>query len=226
MFRPWLVAGSAVALAVSVAASAQAQFPRGMRFPASLQDVFMLRNEAVRKELNVNDEQQAVLASLAAKLQQDAFEIISGLQDLTPEEQKEAMADVMKMVAEKGKEVKQQVDGILDKTQIERFKELSLQSRGAQALEDDEMVAALEITDEQKKQLAGIREDGMQAVQEAFQKLRGGGSDQGDIRKKIMEMRNRLSDKALTVLTPEQREQFEKMKGAKFDFPAGRGFPF
>ena len=226
MFRPWLVAGSAVALIVSMAASAQAQFPRGMRFPASLQDVFMLRNEAVQKELNVNDEQQAVLASLATKLQQDAIEIISGLQDLTPEEQKEAMADVMKMVADKAKEVKQQVDGILDKTQIERLKELSLQSRGAQALEDDEMVAALEITDEQKKQLADIREDGMQAVQETFQKLRGGGGDQGDIRKKITEMRNQLSDKALTVLTPEQREQFEKMKGAKFDFPAGRGFPF
>ena len=45
------------------------------------------------------------------------------------------------------------------------------------------------------------------------------------MRQKIMAMRKELGDKALAVLTPEQREQFDKMKGAKFDFPPQRG-PF
>jgi hypothetical protein len=226
MFRPWWLAGSAVALVVCMASPALAQFPRGLRFPASLQNVFMLRSDAVRKELGVNDEQQALLADLATKLQQDAFEIISGLQDLTPKEQKEMMAEVIKMVADKGKEVQAKVDEILNDSQTERLKQLSLQSRGAQALEDDEVVAALAISDEQKQKLANIREEGNQAMQEAFQKLRGGGGDQGDIRKKMTELRNKLSEKALAVLTPDQLKQFEKMKGKKFDFPPGRGFPF
>jgi hypothetical protein len=35
-----------------------------------------------------------------------------------------------------------------------------------------------------------------------------------------------MGDKALAVLTDAQREQLEKMKGAKFDFPRQRGFGF
>jgi Spy/CpxP family protein refolding chaperone len=148
------------------------------------------------------------------------------LQDLTPQEQKEMMPEVIKMIADKGKDAQGQVDGILDDSQTERLKELSLQSRGAQALEDDEVAAALNISDEQKEKLTEVREEGSQALQEAFQKLRGGGGDQGDIRKKMSELRNNLSEKALAILTPDQRKQFEKMKGTKFDFPPGRGFPF
>jgi len=226
MFRPQLLAVSALVLVVSMASSAQAQFPRGMRFPASLQNVFMLRNDAVRKELGVNDEQQALLADLGRQLQQDAFEVLSGLQDLTPEEQEEVMPEVIEMIAERGTAAQGKVDEILDDSQTARLKELSLQSRGAQALEDDEIVAALKITDEQKEKLAEVREEGSQALQEAFQKLRGGGGDQGDIRKKMTELRNKLSDKGLAVLTPDQRQQFEKMKGVKFDFPPRRGFSF
>ncbi len=226
MFRPRLLAGSALALVVCMASPALAQFPRGLRFPASLQNVFLLRGDAVRKELGVNDEQQALLAELAKKLQQDAFEVLSGLQDLTPEEQQEVMPEVIEMIAERGTAAQGKVDEILDDSQTARLKELSLQSRGAQALEDDEIVAALKITDEQKETLAEVREEGSQALQEAFQKLRSGGGDQGDIRKKMAEMRNKLSDKGLAVLTPDQRQQFEKMQGAKFDFPPRRGFSF
>ena len=40
---------------------------------------------------------------------------------------------------------------------------------------------------------------------------------------------DRLSEKALAVLTDEQREKLKKMKGAEFKFPqqrGGRGLPF
>jgi hypothetical protein len=225
MFRPGILAGLALALVVVTASSAEAQL-RGLRFPASLQNVFLLRGEEVQKELGVNDEQKALLSDLAMQLQQDAFEIFSGLQDLTPDEQKEAMKDVMKMIGEKGKEAQAKVEGILDKTQIARLKELSLQSRGAQALEDEEVIAALKISDDQKEKLADIREQGNEAIQKVFQKLREGGGDQGDIRKKITEFRKELSDKALAILTPDQVSAFEKMKGAEFKFPPNRGFPF
>ena len=102
-----------------------------MRFPPSLQNIFMLRSEAVQKELGLSDEQKKAVAAIAGQLQQEAMEIISGLQDLTPEEQKEHMPELMKMVGEKGKEMQEKVDKILDAKQAARMKELSLQSRGA-----------------------------------------------------------------------------------------------
>jgi Spy/CpxP family protein refolding chaperone len=117
---------------------------------------------------------------------------------------------------------------MLDDKQKARLKELSLQSRGATALEDDEVIAALKITDEQKKKLADIREEGNKLIEEAMQALRGGGGggDAGEARRKLGAMRKELTDKALAVLTPEQAKQLEKLKGAKFDFPPQRGFGF
>jgi hypothetical protein len=224
MFRPSFLA--ALGLVLLMTSSASAQF-RGMRFPPSLQNIFMLRGEAVQKELGVSDEQKKTLSELAAQLQAEAMEIISGLQDLSPEEQKEHMPELMKMVAEKGKDIQEKVDKVLDQKQLARMKELSLQNRGAAALEDDEVAAALKISDDQKTKLAAVREEGNKKMEEAMQALRGGGGggDAGDIRQKMMNMRKELGDKALAVLSPEQREQFEKMKGAKFTFPPQRG-PF
>ena len=49
-----------------MAAPAEAQFKlRGLQLPASLQNVFLLRGDAVQKELNLNDEQKTTLTDLA-----------------------------------------------------------------------------------------------------------------------------------------------------------------
>lgn len=228
MFRPLLTTAAALALAVSMTASAEAQFNmRNLRFPASLQNVFMIGGEEVQTELGLSEEQKTKAADLGLQLRQEAFEIMSGLQDLTPEEQKEAMGDVMNMIAEKGKEVEGRLDELLDDKQAVRLKELSLQSRGAQALEDEELVAALKITDDQKKKLTEIRETGMDALQEAFGKLREAGGDQGDLRAKMQKLREELNEQGLAVLTPEQRKQLDTMKGKAFSFPPRRGgLPF
>ena len=227
MSRRSYLAGSALALTVLMMSSAHAQFNlRGLRFPASLQNVFLLRGEGVQNELKLSDKQKGALSELATQLQQDALEIFSGLQDLSPAEQKEQMPEVMKMIETKGKEIQEKVDKILDSPQIERLKQLSLQSRGPTALEDEEVIAALKISDDQKKKLSGIREEGNKALQDAIETLRGGGGDAGQMREKIGKMRKDLGDKALSVLTPAQREQFDKMKGAEFKFPQRGGFPF
>jgi hypothetical protein len=229
MFRTTLLASAALVLAALVASPAQAQLNlRGLKFPAALQNVQLLSSEAVQKELTLNDDQKKEIADLATQLRQDAIEIFSGLQDLNPEEQKEQMPEIIKMIGEKGKEVQTKVDKVLDAKQVARMKELSIQSRGATALEDEEIVAALKIDDAQQKKLAELREEGNAAMQEAIEGLRAGGGDQGEIRKKIGELRKSLSEKALAALTPAQREQFDKLKGAEFKFPqgGGRGFPF
>lgn len=229
MIRRFLFAGATLALLLTLAPRAEAQLNlRGLKFPASLQNVFLLRGGEVQKELKLNDEQKEKLQALSTQLQQEAFEILSGLQDLTQDEQKEMMPEVLQMISDKGEEIKEKVDNILEDEQEARLVELSLQARGAQALEDDEVAAALKLGDDQKKKLEEIREEGNAAMQEAFQKLRADGGDQGDIREKMSKLRDELSEKAFAILTPEQREQFDKMKGAEFKFPPrrGGGLPF
>ncbi len=224
MIRHILAAGIALALLLTFAPAAEAQLNlRGLRFPPSLQNVFLLRGDAVQDELKLDDEQKQQLQEVALQLQQEAFEIFSGLQDLTPEEQQEQMPEVMKMIEDRGQETQAKVDKILKEEQKSRLKELSLQARGTQSLEDEEIAEALELTDEQKKKLAEIREEGTAAMQEAIGELRSGGSGQGEIREKMEKLREELTKQAETVLTDAQRELFNKMKGAEFKFPQNRG---
>jgi Spy/CpxP family protein refolding chaperone len=228
MVRTRVLTLSALLLALALTSSASAQFNlRGMKFPASLQNVFMLGGDAVQKELSISEEQKKSLSELSDQLRADALEIFSSLQDLTPEEQKEHMPELMKMIGEKGSAMQEKIDKMLDAKQKARLKELSLQNRGATALEDDELVAALKITDEQKQKLADVREEGNKLIEQAMQALRGGGGggDAGEARRKLGAMRKELTDKAMAVLTPEQLKEFDKLKGAKFDFPPQRG-PF
>ncbi len=227
MVRTRVLFSVALLLAVGMASTASAQFNlRGLKFPASLQNVFMLGGEAVQKELAITDEQKKGLSELSDQLRSEALEIFSSLQDLTPEEQKEHMPELMKMISEKGSAMQEKIEKLLDAKQQARLKQLSLQSRGAGALEDDEVMKALKITDDQKKQLAEIREEGNKVAEEAMQALRSGGGDAGEMRRKIGAMRTKLTEKALAVLTPEQRAEFDKLKGTKFDFPPQRGFGF
>jgi hypothetical protein len=227
MFRASFLAGCTLGLALLMTSSASAQF-RGLKFPPAVQNIMLLRNDAVKKELNINDDQTKSLDDVATQMQSDALEIFSGLQDLSPEEREKEMPSLMKMMAEKGKELQAKVDKILDAKQLTRMKELSLQQRGAAALEDDEVVEALKLTDEQKKKLNAIREELADKQQEIIKALTaGGGGDGGQIREKVQALQKELTEKALAVLTPEQTKAFDKLKGAKFDLPRGRGgLPF
>ncbi len=224
MFRPWLLAAAVLALALSMSSSASAQFGRGFRIPVSAQNLMMLRNEAVQKELELSADQTKSVGELATKMQSDAMEIMSGLQDLSEEERKEELPNVMKMITARGKELQEKVDKVLDAKQLTRLKQLSIQRRNMGALEDEEVLAVLKLSDDQKQKLLAIR-DGAATRQDEIIKeaIAAGGGDRQAIRGKIEAMQKELGQKALDILTAEQREQFEQLKGAKFDFPPQRG---
>ncbi len=224
MIRFTLLAGSALALVLLVASGASAQFGRGFRIPPVVSDLMMMSSQPVQQELKLSDEQAKKINAIATQMRQDAMEIISGLQDLTPEEREEELPNVMEMVSDSAKELQTQVDEILDEQQTARMNELSLQRRGIDALDDERVIEALKVTDDQKKQLADIR-DAAGAKQEDIIK-EGLGGDRDEMREKIQALQKETGDKALAVLTTEQRDAFEKLKGAKFDFPRQRGFGF
>jgi len=229
MVRLSVFFGAALALAMAMPTTASAQLGKGFQIPPAVRNIFLLRTEQVQKELKLTDEQNSQIDDLAIQLQSDALELFSALQDLSEEERKKELQNLMKKFAEKGKELQAKVDKFLDAKQNGRMKELSLQQRDAEALADDDVIKELKITDEQKKKLQDIRDEAARQLEEALKPLLGGGGgggDLGDIRTKMEAMRKELSEKALAVLTTEQRAKFEKMKGEKFDFPSGGGLGF
>jgi hypothetical protein len=219
MLRHALLVGSMFGLLVlSTASSAQAQFGRGFNIPPSVQNLFMLRDQAVQKELALDEGQTKGINELAAQMQAEAMEVMSGLQDLTPEEQKQELPSIMKMVGEKGKEIQEKVDKVLNEKQRVRVKELSIQRRGVEALQDDEVIEALKLSDEQKQKLTAIRDEIADKQQAIF---KDAGGDRQQMREKFLALRKEAGESAMAILTSDQREQFDKMKGPKFDFPQG-----
>jgi len=229
MVRLSVFVGAVLALALGMATPASAQLGKGFQIPQAVRNIFMLRTEQVQKELKLTDEQNTQIDDLAIQLQSDALELFSSLQDLSDEERKTELPNLMKKFAEKGKELQAKVDKFLNAEQNARMKELSLQQRDAEALGDEDVIAALKLTEDQKKKLREIQDEAARQVEEALKPLLGGGGgggDLGDIRTKMENMKKELSEKALAVLTTEQKATFEKMKGPKFDFPKGGGFGF
>ena len=220
MLRHAILIGSMFGLLVlSIASPAQAQFGRGFNIPPSVQNLFMLRDPAVQKELVLDEPQTKDINELAAQMQAEAMEVMSGLQDLTQEEQKQELPSIMKMVAEKGKEIQEKVDKVLSEKQLGRVKELSLQRRGVEALQDDEIIDALKLSDDQKQKLTAIRDEMGDKQQALFKDAAGG--DRQQMREKFLAMRKEAGESAMAILTSAQRDQFDKMKGPKFDFPQG-----
>jgi hypothetical protein len=222
MTRIRLLACAALALVLFCSSEARAQFGRGFRIPPVVQDLMLMSSEPVQKEIGLSADQSKAINTIATQMRTDAMEIMSGLQDLTPEEREEELPNVMKMVTEKAVDLQKKVDEILDDKQTTRMGELSLQRRGVEALGDEKVIGALKLTDDQKKQLATVQDEAGAKQEEIIKN--GLGGDRDAMREKIQALQKETGDKALAVLTTEQRDSFEKMKGAKFDFPRQRGF--
>jgi hypothetical protein len=222
MTRIRLLACAALALVLFGSSEARAQFGRGFRIPPVVQDLMLMSSEPVQKELGLSADQAKAINTIATQMRTDAMEIMSGLQDLTPEEREQELPNVMKMVTEKAVDLQKKVDEILDDKQATRMGELSLQRRGVEALGDTKVVDALKLTDDQKKQLVTIQDEAGAKQEEIIKE--GLGGDRNALREKIQTLQKETGDKALAVLTDAQRDSFEKMKGAKFEFPRQRGF--
>jgi hypothetical protein len=165
----------------------------------------VLELSQVQDELKLSDDQKVEARKAGESLQG----LFAGLQNLSQEERQQKMQEIQA----KTRAAIEQVSKVLSKEQNERLDQIVLQARGAGALSDEKVAADLKITDAQRQKLQEIQ-------QQTMQQFRDAQGDQG----KIAEIRKTSREQSLAALTEEQRQQFEKMQGAKIDLPANFGF--
>lgn len=197
---------------------ASAQRPGGGRGGAGFGGgpAALLTNEAVQKELNIADAQREKLREVVREMREGGGQR-GDFQNLTQEERQKRIAEIQ----ERAKKMEEKVNAILDEKQKERLEQLRIQRDGAAALLRADVAEKVGLAADQKEKIQKIQQD-----------LRGGGQNFRDLsnedrQKAFAEMRERREKAAaeiLGVLTADQKEKFEKLKGAKFDFPQeGRG---
>lgn len=199
--------------------------------------------EAVQKELEVSDEQLASLKTIrdeATSQMRGQFEGFRGLRDLPEEERKTKLDELRKSAEENAKKMQEKLAEIEKKAldvllppQRDRLEQISIQVRGISALQDEEVAKKLGISEEQKSKMTTIRDESRKKMEGLF--ARGEGAERPsreEFQKRMEEAqaaRKTTESDTLNVLTDDQKAQFEKMKGEKFEMPqgafGGRGGP-
>lgn len=177
----------------------------------------------VQKELGLSDDQKKQLTEIAEKNRPD-FGTTSREEfaKLSDDEQAKRRAEMSKKFEESAAKALEQTAKVLDAKQNERFGQLRLQRDGARALGQKEVGEKLGLSKEQHDKIGKIQEDARSAGRGAFGGG-GGGSpeDRAAAMKKFQEAQEKQTTDLLAVLTSEQKSAWEKMQGAKFEFPRG-----
>jgi hypothetical protein len=187
----------------------------------------LLANEQVQKEIELLPEQLADFTKLREEVGTKMREQFAGIRDLSDDERRKKFEEMRPEMEKTQKELAEKMKGILLPHQNDRLRELFVQAAGARALEDDGIAAELKLSDDQRKRITEVREKQREKFGALFQN-RGEGNDE-DRRKQFETLREEGTKLTLDVLSSEQRDQFEKMKGEKVDFElnqfGGRGGP-
>jgi len=190
-----------VVLALTVPALAQQGRGRGMGFgmgPGQL-----LTNKSVQEELKMTEDQVTKAKEFGDK-QREAMKGLFG-QDVTPEERKEKMAELNKQAEQFAKDT-------LKEDQTKRLKQIQLQVGGVMSPQAQQ---ELGVSDDQKEKFREIGTQMREQMKELFSG--GGGFNDPETQKKVAALRKESSEKAIGVLTAEQKKKWEELTGKPFE---------
>jgi RNA polymerase sigma factor (sigma-70 family) len=193
----------------------------------ALLDPGLLRLERVQKELKLSEKQLDRLK----KVHEEAQEKYKADLDKLREEARDLdrLARVQwklqqvrgKMVLAEQARLLKELPEMLKDDQLQRLKELSLQNRGVGAFRLADVVKALKLTAEQRKQIAAIADKAIKEINKPTHSGTGGGG-YITLNEKSMRAREKVLDAALKevvvdVLTAEQQKAWKELRGKPFD---------
>lgn len=195
----------------------------GLGFGGGNSVVTLAANEAVQKELGVDQKAAAKLESIADECRTAIGEEIriaggGGFQNLSDDERQKLFAKTREVAAKVTEKFEPRVKESLTADQFKRLQEITIQAAGPDALSDPRVAKELSLSDEQTKKIGEIRGDYRQKARALFDD--GAGQD---ARAKMRELREEEGKKVTEVLTAEQQEKFTALKGKSFDLSQIRG---
>jgi hypothetical protein len=209
----------ALAMAIMLSGLAQAQ-QRG-RLSRFFGDNFsvgvsLLSIEKVQGELKLSSEQIGTATKVGEKLSLDRRALY---EDLSREERRERGDELRIKAAEISYAAVMQIAETMDDTQKKRWREITLQVRGAAALAEERMAKRMELTEEQVKKLNDLTAKQREKMRESFRQSQGQDLSREERIEQFRAMVEETNKQRLAVLTDEQRAKFKEQQGEKFELP-------
>jgi Spy/CpxP family protein refolding chaperone len=198
-----------VGLLVSLAVAQQRPFGGG---GAGGGTAMLLNNEGVQKELKLTDDQIAQVKKVSQEVREKFKGEFEKMKDVDKAQRGEKGAELFKKVND---ETNKSLASVLKPEQAKRLHQIQLQIGGSEALTEPDVEKALKLTDDQKDKIKTIREDARKDMAEL---RKDGFKDKGgEAFKKMAAVRKETVDKAMAVLTPEQKKIWQELTGAPFE---------
>jgi hypothetical protein len=178
--------------------------------------LMLLANEKVQEELALEADQKEQLGKLRDEMMTPPGDF--NFREASDEERQK----FMEQMAERTRTAIKKMEEILIPPQLDRLHEIQIQQQGASSLMVGFVAEKLQLSADQKESLKKIAEEGQNKMREQMQGMFAGGFDEGSrekMREAMEKFRKEQDDSLLAVLTPDQKESFEKMKGEAFDLP-------
>jgi Spy/CpxP family protein refolding chaperone len=187
-------------------------------------NTLVLSNEALQEEVKITADQKTKFKPVAdkqAELQKKMTEMFKGGGGGNKGKGGGGFAEIQKDREKIAEEAKSVVDTTLTTDQKARLKQIGVQVLGVRAFTNEEVVAALKLTDDQKDKIKGIAEEYQKDARELGGGFRPGQSvDQEKLaenQKKRRKLEREAVEKITTSLTPDQQAEWKKLIGEPFD---------
>jgi len=186
----------------------------------------LLQIDKVREELELLPDQQEALGKIADNRPRPERPEGVDFRDRSEANRPKIEAFMEKMRQEREQfesKAVAQLEEVLFPEQMERLKQIEIQTAGVRALMITHVADELKLTDAQQKELEEVSQNVGEEMMSKMRQLFQSGDREG-IREKMEEARKESEEKLLNVLTADQKSKFEKMKGKPFEMPEmGRG---
>lgn len=114
------------------------------------------------------------------------------------------------------------LEGVLDKDQMKRLRQIELQQRGPRAFAEAKVQETLKFTEDQKDKVKTILDEIGMEMREIFKAAKGG--DFKGIREKTETLQKEASEKLTGVLSAEQKRAWKQLLGEEFKMERFGGF--
>lgn len=201
---------AAVVLVTANSMSAQQENPRASatRGLFGVSRVRLLVLEPVQQQLQLSAEKKLAIQAISDRFNERRRQIVAdgGNQGDFP-----AMREKMEALR---KEAVAELRAELDEKQQQRFTQLYLQVNGPLALLDDEVADLLELTAEQRQQLAEAQQKNYQGMRDAFQEFQKMSSEERQAT--YEKLRSEGEKRLLGALTDQQKQWMREKAGDEF----------
>lgn len=193
---------------------------RGLRMPASI----LLMVPDVQTELKITDEQKTKMMTVRDEVQKDVQTQLMGsinfqaIMQMSDEEREKKLAEIRTKVESLIEGVDAKVEKVLNAEQMKRLRQLRIQSEGAAAFGQPEVVGRLKLRDDQKEQIKKIQEDSLGQFGQGLNRNATLEERQAAFAK-IQESRAKSLRSIMDLLDDDQLLEWSQMTGKEFKFP-------